>query len=237
MSTLGELLRETPRSPEQRSKRTAKRRFFTSLEATAPIKPPARPSVREEQIEILIQDLFLRPQTRAVRRVAFTPMEASGQAAQLCLDIARALASEGRYEVGLIDATVDEIPLPKLLQIPVPTGAFEPWAIAQRLWLAPRESWCSESGPHPANEQNMQKLRELTMEFDFSIIHGPPVSWLSARIGQACDGLVLVLTAGQTRQLVATQVKEQLSRAHVHVLGSVLAERQFPVPERLYGRL
>lgn len=83
----------------------------------------------------------------------------------------------------------------------------------------------------------MQNLRELTTEFDFSIVHCPAISWLSARIGQACDGLVLVLTAGQTRQLVAAQVKQQLGRAQVNVLGVVLAERQFPVPERLYRSL
>jgi Mrp family chromosome partitioning ATPase len=240
MSTLGELLRETPQSPEQRreeSERPAKRRFFTRVEEKATVKPPASPSIWNQQIEILVQNLFLRPQTRTVRRVAFASVEASGQAAQLCLDIARALASEGRHEVGLIDATVDELPLPKLLQIPTPTGACAPWAIGQRLWLAPRESWCSTNGQHRASEQNIQKLRELTTEFDFSIVHSPPVSWLSARIGQACDGLVLVLTAGQTRQLVATQVKQQLSRAQVHVLGVVLAERQFPVPERLYRSL
>jgi len=48
---------------------------------------------------------------------------------------------------------------------------------------------------------------------------------------------VLVLTANKTRRLVAAQIKDQLSKAKVPLLGTVLAERRFPVPQGLYRSL
>ena len=75
------------------------------------------------------------------------------------------------------------------------------------------------------------------MEFDFSILCFDPVSWLTAKISQTCNGLVMVLTANKTRRLVATQMQEQLRKARVPLLGTVLAERRFPVPEGLYRNL
>jgi Mrp family chromosome partitioning ATPase len=48
---------------------------------------------------------------------------------------------------------------------------------------------------------------------------------------------VLVLTANKTRRLVAAQIKDQLSKAQVPLLGTVLTERRFPVPQGLYRSL
>jgi hypothetical protein len=130
-----------------------------------------------------------------------------------------------------------ESPLATQLQIPVPAGVPTPWAIAPRLWLAPRESWCPPNSQKPGTERNLERLRELTTEFDFSIVHCPVASWFTARIGHSCDGLVLVLTANRTRRLVAAQVADQLRKADIPLLGTVLAERRFPVPPGLYRSL
>ena len=83
----------------------------------------------------------------------------------------------------------------------------------------------------------MERLRELMAEFDFSIVTCPPVSWLTAKLGHGCDGLVLVLTANRTRRMVAAQVKQRLDQSGIPLLGTVLAERSFPVPEGLYRSL
>jgi Mrp family chromosome partitioning ATPase len=233
MSMLGELLREMPSPPLGNEKTRSPRR----VEKNAPSAPPLTPSIREEQIHHLVQRLFLLGESAPVRRVGFTPIEASAQTARLCLDAAKALAGDGRYEIGLIDASIGGAALPALLQIPTPTGAPAPCAIAPRLWLAPRDSWCPLDGQHPASDQNLERLRELTTEFDFSIVYCPPVSWLTARIAQHCDGLVLVLTANRTRRLVAAHIKDQLRQSGIPLLGTVLAERRFPVPGGLYRSL
>jgi len=172
-----------------------------------------------------------------VRHVGFATVESSTGTATLCLEVAKALAEEDRYDVGLIDAQPGSVPLQTQLQIPAPNCAEANWPIKPRLWMVPRQSWLPDACGQRITDQNLSRLRELTTEFDFSTLWCPPVSWLTASIGQACDGLVLVLTANKTRRLVAAQIKDQLSKAQVPLLGTVLAERRFPVPQGLYRSL
>ena len=229
MNTFRELLIEIPAAAEQR--RTTPIREQVQREAVSPAV-----SVHDEQIHALVQQLFFRPGSRPVRHVGLVPVEASTAIAKLCLEVAGALAEEDRYDVGLIDAHSDSVPLQTQLQIPPPTRGEAAWPIAPRLWMVPRQSWLPDASGHRITDQNLSRLREITTEFDFSILWCAPVSWLTASIGQACDGLVLVLTANKTRRLVAAQIKDQLSKARVPLLGTVLAATPFsraagPVPE------
>ena len=225
MSTFRELLEEIPSTAEQ--------------PRISPIREPIPKvvSVHSEQIHALVQQLFFRHESGPVRHVGFAAVEALAPTSVLCLEVAKALAEEGRYDVGLIDAYPDSAPLQTQLQIPSPSRAEANWPIAPRLWMVPRQSWLPDANPHRINRQNLSRLRELTTEFDFSILWCAPVSWLTASVGQTCDGLVLVLTANKTRRLVAAQIKDQLIKAQVPLLGTVLAERRFPVPQGLYRSL
>jgi hypothetical protein len=194
-------------------------------------------SVHEEQIYALVQQLFFRHEAALVRHVAFAPVEASTATASPCLDVANALAEEDKYDIGLIDAHSDPVILQTQLQIPSPDLPLTTWPIGPRLWMVPRLSWLADARGQRVTDQNLWRLRELTAQFDFSILWSAPVSWLTACVGQACDGLVLVLAANQTRRLVAAQIKEQLRKAQVPLLGTVLAKRRFPVPQGLYRSL
>jgi hypothetical protein len=253
MRALGELLRENPPSIscETTSARSAVSSAPNSVgsgaataSAAAALREPSFESDttfafsrRDEQIYALVQQLFFRHISGPVHSVGFATLETTASAARLCFEAATMLAEEGSYDVGLIDAGPGQTPLADELRIPSPANRTVPWAVAQRLWFVPRGSWCRDRGQQPASNKNLELLREYIAEFDFSIVRCPPVSWLTARVGQDCDGLVLVLTANKTRRLVAAQVKEQLSRAHVPLLGTVLAERRFPVPFGLYRSL
>lgn len=194
-------------------------------------------SVHDEQIHSLVQQLFFRRDSKPARHVGFVTVEGSTDTATLCLQVARVLAEEDRYDIGLVDANPDSLPLQKHLDISVPTRAEDTWTIAPRLWMVPRQSWLPDACGSRVTAQNLSRLRELITEFDFSILWCAPVSWLTASIGQTCDGLVLVLTANKTRRIVATQIKDQLSKAQVPLLGTVLADRRFPVPRGLYRSL
>jgi hypothetical protein len=194
-------------------------------------------SVYEEQVYALVQQLFFRHESMLVRHVAFAPVEASTATASLCLDVANALTEEDKYDIGLIDAHSDPMLLQTQLQIPPPNLPLTTWPIGPRLWMVPRQSWLADPRGHRVTDQNLWRLRELTAQFDFSILWCAPASWLTASIGQTCDGLVLVLAANQTRRLVAAHIKEQLRKAQVSLLGTVLAKRRFPVPQGLYRSL
>jgi Mrp family chromosome partitioning ATPase len=230
VNTLRALLAETPPAAEQ--PRTTPITEQVQREAVSPTA-----SVHAEQIHALVQQLFFRPESRPVRHVGLATIEPSTATATLCLEVARALAAEDRYDVGLIDAYPDSVPLQTQLQIPSPNPAVATWPIAPRLWMVPRQSWLPDADGRRLTDRNLSRLRELTTEFDFSILCCAPVSWLTASIVQTCDGLVLVLTANKTRRLVAAQIKDHLSKAQVPLLGTVLAERRFPVPQGLYRNL
>ncbi len=230
MNTPGELL-------TKRSTAAEEPRVTPAREQAQHKGVPLIASVRDDQIHALVQQLFFRHESKPVRHVGFATVEASTETAMLCLEVAGALADESRYDVGLIDAYPDSVPLETKLQIPSPNPAEATWPIAPRLWMVPRQSWLPEDCGQRITDQNLSRLRELTTEFDFSILWCAPVSWRMASIGQTCDGLVLVLAANKTRRLVAAQIKDQLSKAQVPLLGTVLAERRFPVPRGLYRSL
>jgi hypothetical protein len=230
VSTLREILADSPPAPEQR--------LLTGIREQLPRRAASSAgSIHDEQIHALVQQLFFRHEAGPVRHVGFAGVEASAPTSALCLDVAQALAEEDRYDVGLIDAYPDSAPLQAQLQIASPSRAEANWPIAPRLWIVPRQSWLPDGGGHRITDQNLSRLRDVTAEFEFSILWCAPVSWLTASIGRACDGLVLVLTANKTRRLVAAQVKDQLAKAQVPLLGTVLAERRFPVPQGLYRSL
>jgi Mrp family chromosome partitioning ATPase len=230
MNPLHELLAKTPSADEQP--------YVTPIreQVQRPALSPTA-SVHDEQIHALVQQLFFRHESNSVRHVGFVTIEASTETATLCLEVASALAGKNRYDVGLIDAHPYSVPLQAKLQIPSPNRAEATWPTAPRLWMVPRQSWLPDTCQQRITEQSLSRLRELTTEFDFSILWCAPASWLTASIGQTCDGLVLVLTANKTRRLVAAQIKDQLSKAQVPLLGTVLAERRFPVPQGLYRSL
>lgn len=229
MKTLPGLLPEKPAATEQ--PRVTPIREQAQRKAISPTA-----SVHNDQIHALVQQLFFRHELGPVRHVGFTTVETSTATATLCLEVARALAAQGRCDVALIDAHPDTVALQTQLQIPSPSRAEVPWSIDRNLWMVPRQSWLPDACGR-VTDQNLSRLRELTSEYDFSILWCAPVSWLTASIGQACDGLVLVLTANKTRRLVAAQIKAQLNKAQVPLLGTVLAERRFPVPQGLYRSL
>jgi len=49
--------------------------------------------------------------------------------------------------------------------------------------------------------------------------------------------VVLVLEANATRRVAALSAKEALEAAGVRLLGTVLNDRTFPIPEKLYRKL
>jgi hypothetical protein len=230
VNTLGELL--TKRSAATEEPRVTPAREQAQGKGVSLIA-----SVHDDQIHALVQQLFFRHESKPVRHVGFATVEASTETATLCLEVAAALAEESKYDIGLIDAYPDSVPLETKLEIPSPNPAEATWLIAPRLWMVPRQSWLPEDCGQRITDQNLSRLRELTTEFDFSILWCAPVSWRMASIGQTCDGLVLVLAANKTRRLVAARIKDQLSKAQVPLLGTVLAERRFPVPRGLYRSL
>jgi Mrp family chromosome partitioning ATPase len=100
--------------------------------------------------------------------------------------------------------------------------------------------------PPVANEEDQAStaslhslLGAIRTCFEFSIVAGPCAAESTAVIAMAqqADGIVLVMSAQRTRRIAARKIKEKLEAARAHLLGVVLSDRVFPIPERIYRRL
>ena len=216
--------------------------------ATPSAAPPTIASDLDEHIQLLAQQIFFRSDGPKLRHVGFASAEAETDVAWLCLGLARALAKDGKQILALMDAAPKSAALaPRIGDQPDrqdPAYSEEQnrcfWGSRKRelepgLWIVPRQEWLQDN--HVVSAENLARLRELIAAFDISILCCGPMPSLAAKIAQFCDGLVLVLTAGRTRRLVAERMKEQLRNLNVRLLGTVLTERRFPVPTALYRKL
>jgi hypothetical protein len=71
------------------------------------------------------------------------------------------------------------------------------------------------------------------------LIHVPNLQRQSNLLGglDRVDGVVLLIRAAQTRKAVLRSVSDMLAKSHLPVLGAVLLDRVYPVPEKLYRML
>jgi Mrp family chromosome partitioning ATPase len=229
MIVLTESITESPSAAEK------PRRFPGRQQVLSAAASPA-PSLPDEPVRALVQRLFFRQDAPPLRHAGFTAADPGTDTAQLCLSVAQILAEEGAHDIGLIDASPGSRPLEIRFGLSG-SGCQTRRPLATRLWLATRSSWLEDDEPQTISDKSLFRLRHLTSQFDFSVLCCASMSYLTTRLGRTCDGLVLVLTAHRTRRLVAVQMKEQLWRAGVPLLGTVLTERRSPVPEGLYRYL
>jgi Mrp family chromosome partitioning ATPase len=205
--------------------------------------------VAEEQIRGLVRSVFLPGWPRPAHQVVFSAADAASDGAALCIRAGELLARENGVKVCLVEANLEQPSLEESFgrtgsggQGPGPAGEAlrkSSRQLQDNLWLVTLGVLFGA----PENSTNLSWLRsrlgELRREFDYSIIHGPPAAEPggSALLAHLADGLILTIDAGRTRRVTAQRVREQLVARNVRLLGAVLLERSFPIPERLYRRI
>ena len=87
--------------------------------------------------------------------------------------------------------------------------------------------------------QMQTRMSELHREFDYVVIDIPPLNLYpeAATLAKMADGLILVVKAHATRREVAQKVVQELKASDVRVLGAILNERTYPIPDGLYRKL
>jgi Mrp family chromosome partitioning ATPase len=83
------------------------------------------------------------------------------------------------------------------------------------------------------------RIEELRETYKYVVIHSGPLRMetSAALLSRWTDGVVLVVEANATRRDAARRVKEMLDAANVNLLGVVLNNRTFPIPDAIYRRL
>lgn len=198
----------------------------------------------------LVQRVFVFPNSHAPKVVVFSSVEGDGSS-EICSRAGEALAAQGTGSVCLVDANLRAPSLHHLLGVGkspgladalVRSGPIKDFAVqiaGGNLWLVPFGSPAAEAQSLLASDRLRPRLGELREEFDYVLMHAPPVSSYADAVllGQMADGVVLVIEAHATRRDAARRAKEILEGANVRLLGAILNNRTFPIPEAIYRRL
>ena len=203
-------------------------------------------SFGDEQVRSLVRQVFLPGWPKPARQVVFCAVE-DGDIAQICLRVSQVLAAQIVGSVALVEAHLTSTP--EYAESGTPgshSHLAEPRPlhdsakrISGHLWRLSRETFMGDKDAGLSLESLPARLRELRLEFDYTIFHGPPAALCSdaALLGYLSDGVILVLKANSMRRAAAQRTVQMLRSANVRLLGSVLNGRTFPIPEGIYRRL
>jgi len=200
----------------------------------------------EEQLQNLVRQLFLPGWPKASRQVLFCPVDAETRMSSLCTRIARTLVAHSGSSACVADAAQernvsagysDEFPSESQQKH---FGSLRSLCrqVSGGLWFMPRDVFLNGSSERLSPVSVRARLAEIRLEFDYTIIRGPAAAGSGdiGLLGGLCEGAVLVLQAGRTRRAAALHVKQRLQAANVRLLGTLLCERTFPVPQAIYQR-
>ena len=198
-----------------------------------------------EQIQGLVRQVFLSNMGRPVRQVVFSALEPETDVKHICRQVGEALAAEtmgriavvGEYPRILREGETSKPEMGKCSakdeSAQMRRGAIR---VRGNLWLMQSHE---PDGDRGATAWLHSYLDEVRREFEYSIVEGPPAgeSNEAMAMAQFADGIILVLSARNTRRIAARKMKEMLEAAQVRILGTVLSDRVFPIPHGIYRRL
>lgn len=207
--------------------------------------------VSPDQLSRLVQRIFqpgvAEPRIRSVLFSAFGP---AGASARLCAAVADTLASQTSRSVCLVDANLRSPSLHAPFGVDSSPGLSDLLvdghdlhgclkALARSLWLLPGGTCGADTLAQLTAERVGPRVLELLASFDYVLMdtssagmHGE-----ATLLGPLLDGVLLVAEANATRREAAKRTTEDLQAAGATILGAVLTNRTFPIPERIYRML
>lgn len=193
-----------------------------------------------QQMSGLVREIFFSGGDPAIRQVVFSAIEPETPVADLCRRVGEILAAETAHDVAYVDES--RCPLRVITgraeslnrsEVVQQSGAIKKTATQ----LASNLYRLQSSGKDLSRATAVQRyLEELRREFEYSIVAAPAaVSNEPFTMARFADGIVLVLSAQRTRRVSAIKVRNSLGG--VRLLGTVLCDREFPIPSGIYKRL
>jgi len=207
--------------------------------------------MEREELAKLVQRVFLLPGGEASRVVVFAATESGNGSSWIVARTAELLAAQVGGTVWLVDANLrnpelhrqfsveNQYGLADALRGPDPIGSY-----AQTLSRPNLRLLSSGSAPETAlsllsSERMRQRIAEMRSETDYVLIDAAALNVANdaTALSAAADGVVMVLKANSSRRESARKTLQDLQTANVRVLGAVLNQRTFPIPEAIYNRL
>jgi Mrp family chromosome partitioning ATPase len=205
----------------------------------------------DPEINRLCQRLFVGGADAAEARVVtFCSVQPGVAEGKICAHTAITLAARVNRSVCVVDSNLLSPSLHKFFGVSNLSGFSEAAMSDSTLSSHARQiggsnlTLITAGGAMPdsqvaQSESTAFRLRELRSHFDYVLINGPtvPDRGQATFLGRLSDGIVLILEANSTRRDTAMQVRIEMEQANVPVLGAVLNNRTFPIPDALYSRL
>lgn len=206
--------------------------------------------VRDEELK-LVQRIFPESGADLRRLTLFSSVEGKRSCASICGRTAELLAARGDGPVCAVDANFESPCLHQYFGTENERGladaASESGAIHSFVKQIPEpDLWLLSAGRasaaanFPAIADGLRsRIMELRSAFHYVVIYAGPLrlQTVPMLISRWTDGVVLVLEANSTPRDYAKRVTEMLRAANVSLLGVVLNNRTFPIPEPIYRRL
>jgi Mrp family chromosome partitioning ATPase len=207
-------------------------------------------AVHKEEIK-LVQQVFLLPGSVAPRTVVFSAVDHEDGAVGICARAAENLANETLLPVCIVDGSLHRPALHHYFGVANDRGlsnaVLESGSIRDFIYSLPGghlSLLCagSRSGDSAAlwkSDRLRSRVAELREEYSYILIYAPSVSQHvdAAMLGQVADGVILIVEWNTTRRETAQKAKDSLAASNVKILGAVVNNRTFPIPESLYRRL
>jgi len=202
-----------------------------------------RSDFSKEQIRGLVRQAFFSGADRPVRQIVLSAVDTDKEILSICREVGEVLADETKGSVAVVGHFPEIVELQQIQpgesvgRQGIDRSGLRGMATKRRsnLWWLSRDD-NTDSGSASALHRFLGQVRR---EFDYSILEAACAadSHEAEAMAQFADGIILVLSAQHTRRAVARKVKNALDATKARLLGAVLSDRTFPIPEAIYRRL
>ena len=249
-------LRNFPLTTEQKCHQFCNLRYcrFRGKASGEDVKPPLELEMEEKQrdeIMKFIQHVFLMPGAEAPRTVVLAGTEPGNGCSWICCRAADILASQVKGPICIVDANLRSPGLHQMFGVENHHGLSDALEATEsiRSFVSPlgrQNLWLLSCGANATDRRSLMssdrmrlRLAELRQYFKYVLIDSPALSLGNEGIvlGRAAEGVVLVLKANSSRREAARKAVQELQNAGVRILGAVLNQRTFPIPQAIYNKL
>lgn len=212
-----------------------------------PIPRPQGVPRPTDQISALVQKLFQRSGSQAIRCIVFLGCTESSGGTSVCARTAQALAGKVEDRVCMVDAKFENPSAHRFFGKDNLVGLRDAVAHSRRgdnfvkqveesnLWLLPAGDPGTDDRKAISQRGLTSCLIELRTDFQYVLIDAPPLISKSAlpALAQVADGAILVVDASGVAADTALKGRARLRKANLRLIGVVLNQDQTSVLRNL----
>lgn len=232
---------------ERGATKGAKNELKHSPSGLGPTNAHTLPDVRDRQLTSLVQRLLATDFKNAPRVIAFADVEKQNGSTWICSRTSELLAA--RASVCAMDLNFDSPGMHSYFGLDNTNGLsnvmFEGCPAEQIVQPVATGPTVITSGmgdfaiTAEVADVLSSVISDLRTKFDYILIDAPPINShaQAAMLSSLADGVILVVQANQTKRDDAKKASRELHAWNVNVIGSILNNRTFPIPENIYRKL